>query len=409
MRLRRKQQTQRQILPREFSVSSACSVAEITELKDHWLQLESKNKNKLALFQSFDWVLQWCQAWDAPTAQAKAECRPYIVTIWQHDQLVCIWALQRGSKAGVNSLSWLSSPALQYGDVLIDADCDTGAVFAAAWEYIESTPGIDLLQFDNVAETSPIHAFLSQHCGTASNSKSSILEISAFSSWTEYQASVKNTTRRARRKRFNKLARAGDLVFAVHQSPEKFETLVDVAVDWKRLWLNQQHWPNALMSAPSFKAFLQKLGGSTNDNSASPKWVAGELSLDGNPVAVEIGAIYANRYFSFLGAFDIEFGKFSPGKIEMEAMISWAIDLGLSDFDFLSVPSQYKSDWTDTSIALSNFTYAVSVRGKVYHSVWLKRLRPAVKHGFHQIPASQRKMLSGVFKKQFGISVEDKF
>ncbi len=386
----------------QLKISTVSTVEAIKGLESDWRSLEQSADNDMALFQSFDWVLQWCKVWHNTSSDGKSRHEPYIVTIWQKDKLVSIWPLQRDSVAGVSSLSWLSSPALQYGDALIDTSSDPDEICAVAWEHIISADGADLLRFDNVAATSPIYEFLSHHCATSAHSKSSILEVGSFADWAAYQASVKKTARRARRKRYNKLARTGELTFNVRQSPEKFRHLVDVAIDWKCLWLEQQHWPNTLMSEPLFKVFLQNVGDSSLEENSKATWVAGELCLDGKPIALEIGAVYANRYFSFLGAFNDEFAKFSPGKIEMEAMIGWAMEQGIADFDFLCVPSQYKSDWTDTSIPVRSFSYSCNVRGKLFHSVWLKRLRPAMKYGLHHIPQSQRKFLVGLFSRQFG-------
>lgn len=392
----------------QLRVSMANTLAEITALEDDWRSLEGRAKNDMALFQGFDWVYQWCKTRQDGLQTNHDDQKPYIVTVWLKDQLVSVWPLQQDIVAGVKTLSWLSSPALQYGDVLIDADCNANEVCMLAWEHIIKASKADLLQFDNVAATSPIYDFFSHYCATSGRSKSSILDIASFADWTAYQASVKKTTRRARRKRYNKFARMGDLKFEVHQSPERFKKLVEIAIEWKCQWLEKQHWPSALIGDPLFKTFLQNMGTQTLQDCCNVQWVAAELSLDGVPVALEIGAVYANRYFSFLGAYEDEFAKFSPGKIEMEAMIDWAMDRGISDFDFLCVPSQYKSDWTDTSIPVRSFSYACSVRGKAYHSIWLKRLRPAVKFGLRQIPNSQRKILAGVFKKQFGAGYSPK-
>lgn len=392
----------------QLRISTVSTLAEIKALEKDWRSLEHRSKNDMALFQGFDWVYQWCNVQNTDSNTATEAQEPYIVTIWLNEQLVSIWPLQRDFVAGVKMLSWLSSPALQYGDVLIDADCDAEEVSKLAWEHVVQASGADLLRLDNVAATSPLYDFLSQRCATSGRSKSSILEIGAIVNWDAYQAGIKKTTRRARRKRYNKLAKAGDLKFEVHQSSKRFKSLVELAIDWKCQWLEKQHWPSALVGDPLFTKFMQNIGGKAFQDGQAAEWVVGELSLDGFPVALEIGAVYANRYFSFLGAYKSEFANFSPGKIEMEAMIGWAMERGISDFDFLCVPSQYKSDWTDTSIPVRSFSFASNVRGKLFHSVWLKRLRPAVKYSLQNIPQAQRKMLAGVFKKQFGAGYSPK-
>lgn len=81
-------------------------------------------------------------------------------------------------------------------------------------------------------------------------------------------------------------------------------------------------------------------------------------------------------------------------------MINWAIDGEIDAFDFLAVPSRNKSDWTDTCIGVGNFTYAASISGQLLHSVWIKRLRPAIKYSLQHMPTLQRKMLMSLLPEK---------
>jgi len=380
-----------------LSVGTADCLSDILTLEQDWRDLETRIDGSMSLFQNFDWCQQWCLDWFYNSGHLQGDEKPFIVTVWQGGQLALVWPLQCGTTSGVKTLSWLGSPALQYGDVLIDPDCNLDQVCQLAWDYIAKSECADLLRFDNVPSTSPVFDFLSNQCTTSGDSKSSVLEIGKFSDWQAYQATLKKTARRARRKRYNKLSRAGDLTFTVHQNADKFKPLLDVVIDWKCKWLERQNWPSNLMGDPKFKTFMRNTIDTGSQSSA--QWVAGELALDGKPIAIEIGAIYGDRYISYMGAYNENFAKSSPGKIELEEMIHWAYDKGLSYFDFLCVSAQYKSDWTDTSIPVKSFTYAHNVRGKLLHSVWLKRLRPALKFGLQHTPQSQRKLLAFMLKK----------
>ena len=126
------------------------------------------------------------------------------------------------------------------------------------------------------------------------------------------------------------------------------------------------------------------------DRNRTGHWVLGELSMDGTPIAIEIGAVEGHHYYSFLGAFDSDWSSYSPGKVQIECMIGWALEYGIRDFDFLCVTAQYKSDWTDKSIAVHHFNKTLGIRGRLYHSIWLKRLRPAAKNSLHKLNEKQR-------------------
>jgi len=382
-----------------LSVTVATSRQQIVELENHWRKLENNSQSQIALFQNFDWNFKWCETWFFQENQSNSSRRPFVLSVWQQEKLVSVWPLQIGTTAGVKTLTWLSTPALQYGDALIDSTTDADVVFQAAWNCLTSTTDIDLIQLDNVAQTSPLFKLLSAHCESASNSKASVLEISNFTNWDEYQSSVKNSSRRPRRKRYNKLARAGDLSFTVLSGSQELAAATATAIDWKCTWLEEKNWPKNLMSEPDFCSFMQSLcqePSGINPTAKTAHWVGGILSLDDQPVAIEIGAVLGKRYYSYLGAYDVGYSSYSVGKIELECMIGWAIEQGLDDFDFLCVPAQYKSDWTDKSIPVENYTFACSIKGKALHSLWLKRLRPALKKALHQVSPDQRKLLTAL-------------
>ena len=46
------------------------------------------------------------------------------------------------------------------------------------------------------------------------------------------------------------------------------------------------------------------------------------MSLDGKAIAIEIGFIFKHHYYSYMGAFDLAWRDYSPGKVQMREMIS---------------------------------------------------------------------------------------
>ena len=386
--------------PKEWPlrVCVAQSLGDIADLEKDWRNLETRANNNMSLFQSFDRNMNWCENWFTDNLIAGGNEQPFVVTVWQDHKLVSLWPQQSGVTGGIKTLSWLSSPALQYGDVLIDPDCHADEVCQTAWNNIIMSGVADLLHLGNVAATSPIYRFCHSIVLLLVIRNLQFWRLASLKIGRLTKQALKKTARRSRRKRYSKLARAGELVFKVHVTAVEFQYLVDVAINWKCQWLEKQNWPSALMGNEKFKAFLQSTQKANDQDNR--RWVAGELSLDGKPIAIEIGAICGDRYISFLGAFDPDYANFSPGKIELEAMITWVHEQGIRYFDLLCVSTQYKSDWTDMPVPVENFTYACNLRGKILHSVWLKRLWPAFKYGLQHTPQEQRKMLATLFGKQ---------
>lgn len=374
-----------------LQVTVASRLDDIKALEPDWRALERAVASDMTLFQGFDWNWRWCKNCLSQDHQIVEGKKPHIIVVRHENQAVAIWPLQIQHDAKITIMDWLSTPALQYGDALLHPDFDAGDLCLAAWQAITRIKGVDLVRLGTVAETSPIHGFLDARCSKVSDTRAFNLNLRGFGDAHAYHASLKKSTRRARRKRLHKLERAGTIAFGVHDGPTEVGELAERAIAWKRTWLKERNWPTGLMDNDCFKNFMGDLGRSSGNRRC--RWVAGALRLDGEPIAIEVGAVYGKHYYSYLGAFDGRYRQFSPGKIELEAMIHWAVDSDIDAFDFLAVPSQYKNDWTDNSIAVSNFTHVASFRGQLLHSVWIKRLRPAVKYSLQRLPVAHRKMI----------------
>ncbi len=383
-----------------LSVSMTETLNGLNQLEEKWRALEANTFGQMGVFQSFKWCKNCLEHWID-----EHELKPIIISVFHDDELVSVWPMQQTTNAKVVILSWLGTPLIQYGSPLINSSYNTNDILNRVWAFISELPSIDMVRLHNVPETSPAHAFLESKCRSAGATRASILEVGKFADWDEYQASMKKSARRPRRKRYNKLSRQGVMKFEVHKSGRHFSELAKIAIDWKLKWLEMHNWPTNTMADPKFINFITSLGADNfgNQRQQPSHWVIGELSIDGVPIALEIGAVEKQHYYSFLGAYDVEWARYSPGKVQIELMIGWALEYGIEEFDFLCVAAQYKSDWTDKSIQVDHFTYPLSVRGRLFHSIWLKRLRPAAKYGLEKLSDNQRdKLLTVLGVKQKG-------
>ncbi|MBI1912734.1 MAG: GNAT family N-acetyltransferase [Deltaproteobacteria bacterium] len=69
------------------------------------------------------------------------------------------------------------------------------------------------------------------------------------------------------------------------------------------------------------------------------------LKLDGRDIAAVYGFAKSKRFYSYLGGFDPEFLKLSPGRVLMAKVIEDEINSGIEEFDFLRGEEKYKYVW----------------------------------------------------------------
>jgi len=93
------------------------------------------------------------------------------------------------------------------------------------------------------------------------------------------------------------------------------------------------------------------------------------LKLGGKIIATHWGAIFRNRFYYLMPSFDREeFAKFSPGKILLEELIHISIDNKLDFFDFTIGGENYKKDWCNSGISLSNSAIPITLIGCIITS-----------------------------------------
>ena len=125
------------------------------------------------------------------------------------------------------------------------------------------------------------------------------------------------------------------------------------------------------------------------------------LCIDDQPIALELGFAAGRDYYSYLGAIDLEFSKYSPGKLQIEEAQKWALEQGFRYFDFLNDPSAYKNGWTNLMVPLASRSFALSFRGYVHCLIWKKHLKPRVKQLYHNAGSNHRKIVTDLYKMIF--------
>jgi CelD/BcsL family acetyltransferase involved in cellulose biosynthesis len=76
-------------------------------------------------------------------------------------------------------------------------------------------------------------------------------------------------------------------------------------------------------------AMTDFLAGLTGDEASNEGAVAFVLEAAGQPVAIEVSMIRNGHLYAYIGGFDWELNKFSPGKLQMEATMCWCIENGI--------------------------------------------------------------------------------
>jgi CelD/BcsL family acetyltransferase involved in cellulose biosynthesis len=361
------------------------------EIETDWRTLEVICGDAMAYFQTFD----WCRNWIATVADEAGVMEPRIIAIRLGSKPVAIvpLMLSRGP-AGVRVLSNLGEPHSQYAGMLSDPVLYSGDAAALIREYLVSPPGCDLVNLDMVPSSSRLEELVEKNWQVEGyENESSALDLTQFENSNTYLDSFEGKKKRNRVKRRKRMEKDyGPIELKeLWQGDPDFERIVRRCVEMKKVWLSETGRVSTGFALPSYADFLVELGG---DRDTREGFVALVLMAGEREVAIEVSMIRNRHMYAYIGGFDWELRSFSPGKVQMEATVCWGIDSKIKAYDLLGNTAGYKESWSNITCPLHAYTHAYTLRGRLYADVWLRKIRPALKHTFNSLPAGVRKAIS---------------
>ena len=138
--------------------------------------------------------------------------------------------------------------------------------------------------------------------------------------------------------------------------------------------LYMKQWPeNRFNKNPMFKDLYLEFG-----YRASQKGFLdfSFLLLNERPIACHFGFVHNNSLYYFTPTFDVEYRRYSPGKILLRRLIERCFEEHL-EFDFLNAIDSYKLEWSSTIRERVMFQQGVTFKWKLYmkYSQCARRMR----------------------------------
>ena len=369
------------------------SADEIARIGSEWMALEAKCRQPHTYFQSFEWCHRWCRQYAGGDAgRSRPALRVFVLR--RGGKLVLVWPMMIVRHFGfLKVLTMLGRPHGQYANVIHDESGLDGETARLVWHHIRRQVAVDAIVLEQYPQSSLFAEAVAQSGFVDRDQRfSSLLDFSQFENWDAHVASLSRSRRKQRRLKRNRLGRLGRLGFEVHAGGSReYRELVARALEMKRVWLHQTGRRAGVIGESGTGEFLASLRGRTGRSGAAPQGaVAGVLSLDGRPIAIEIGMCHQRHYYSFLGAFEWTLRDLSPGSVEIEEMQKWAMEAGIRVFDFLGDPADYKASWTNRTEKLESRSVPLSLAGLAWCGLWRSLLRPVVRRVFNAMDARSR-------------------
>jgi CelD/BcsL family acetyltransferase involved in cellulose biosynthesis len=325
-------------------------------LQDAWRALQ---ENACAYgFQTYDWLAAWYRHLGQPQGW-----QVRLVTLTDAaGRLQMLLPLGVRHQQGVRVLSFLGGEVTDYHAPLLRRDFPT-AVFAQLWPALVKLlrADADLLRVRRMPHSieglpNPMISL----AGMQATEQAHAATLTA--SFAEFQKLRSAKMFADTRRQLRRLQELGTVQLLVDVPlAQRAEVVAGMARQKARRW--HETGSRDLFAEPGYLDFYQSLAVQGLGGGAV---VVSALYVDAHLVATHWGICYAGRYYWIMPGYeDGNWGRYSVGRILMDAVVQDCIARGLAIFDLTVGDEAYKQQWADHTLALYAGQQGFNLRGKL--------------------------------------------
>lgn len=183
--------------------------------------------------------------------------------------------------------------------------------------------------------------------------------------WETYLASRSKSFRTGFKGRAKKLKRSHRVDFLTAGRDISAAEAINIVAK-----LSHERWGvrNLAFNSKKYRSFHSKLGELLAPQEQAHIVV---MMVDGEAAAAGYDLIHGPKVFGFQGGWKTSLARLAIGKIMLGRQIEWAINRGLTEYDFLGGDSGYKTDWATGIRELLDLELvnSRSVRGRTFKTI----------------------------------------
>ena len=359
-----------------LKLSIVNTIDEFKTLREQW-DNTLNNSGSDNVFLTYEWLSTWLYTFGVNT-------KPFVIIVRKDDDIVAIAPLViiKNKELGmpVRKIQFMGSPQIDYADFIIAEKRaqSLAAIFncilenANLWNYIE---------LSHITDESPNWKNLSLKLKTLgipyNVQKWSICPyISVYCSFEKYYKERSKNLRYDIRRNEKRLKTFGRLDFEIiNNEHERIKALPH----FFKMLKNRELGAGRSGPTSSYKMFYKFFMILVKDSRAAILVHFTRHTLNNETIAYHFGFRYKNKIYWYKPTFDQKFKKYSPGSIHIKKNIEYAVDEGISEFDFLLGDEPYKERWaTNTRPSYNIIIFNKNCKSKFF-KWWLIDLKPKIK------------------------------
>jgi CelD/BcsL family acetyltransferase involved in cellulose biosynthesis len=311
-----------------LSFESVESVSDLKSLEADWISLQGRAPH--TPFQ--DWA--WHHCWWKNVGESLHQ-KPFMMTAWDRSTLKLVVPFCISKDGDV--LQWSAGEVSDYCDVLAEKH-DSGLVPKAVSRAFSKFPGTRLrmkqTRHDSLAyrEVTKIRNVTSRDDYICP-----ILYLDRSGKDTPQAGIDRRVLADANRQR-RRLGEIGPVTLKEFTDADAIRSCAGKIIADKKDWLARRGLKNILCTDPGESFLAEALPHLSSRGSVH----ASALQLDGQPLSSYISLVHGKRYYYYFGSWDYAWGNYSPGKLHLMDLISYAAGNGFTEFDMLRGDEEYK-------------------------------------------------------------------
>jgi CelD/BcsL family acetyltransferase involved in cellulose biosynthesis len=337
---------------------------DLQALRDEWIAFE--NVADCTVFQTFEWLA----AYQLHVGERQGETPCVAVVRGANNAIVSIVPLAVRRTGLVSELTFLGSDLCDYNAPLLTPGFIKMVgrqAFVAVWRdilaQIQSNPlsHFDIVRLEKMpsaigVQENPLVVYL-----TNTLNPSGSWATSLAGSWDAFYAAKRSSATRSRdRSKRKRLEDARAISFKTLDRASDVAQTLDVLMAQKAQAFSARGIRN-IFQLPGYADFYRAIA---TDPRFSRIVHVSALDAGDEPVAVNLGLTFRNRYYYVLSSYTGgPLAKFGPGAIHLHELMRYAIARGMTDFDFTIGDERYKRDWCDGVQPLYDHVSTATLRG----------------------------------------------
>ena len=375
---------------RTLDFAVVATVAGLEAIAGDWNDLFDKAARPEHVFQAFGWVWHWTRHYLDPNGRRGPKLA--VVTGRRDGRLVLVMPLVVERRAGLRQLSWLGEPVSQYGDVLAAPEASQVETLAEAWRFAVAQTSADLANLRRVRSDATVAPLLA-HLGMAvtATEEAPYLCFQRAASAEAYHAGMPSKARQKnRRRQMRRLQERGTVTFETHSGTAEAGRLAVYAVLLKRAWLGSRDRISLALADERFARFFADV----TESRVHPVRCDVLALRSANEIAA-MQIVLENKGVRFLhvAVYAQKFDKTGAGSLLLENSIGDCYAGRAHCLDLLPPRHEYKMDFADGVVAVSDLALAISVLGRAYTQGYLGFRRRA-KAAIEKSPAPLRRAVA---------------